>query len=76
MGIMSRENESKYWKEKLPLLSCAMAIKPTSTTFFFAFHFVSHASFRCCAAFVDYSNLPTKSLLVVKNRVIREREDT
>ena len=51
---MSRENESKYWKKKFPLLSCAMTIELMSTTFLFAFPFVSHVSLRCCAAFIDY----------------------
>ena len=51
---MSREHESKYRKEKFLLLICAMAIELMSTVFLFAFLFVSHASFRCCAAFVDY----------------------
>ena len=51
---MSRENESKYRKKKFPLLSCAMVIELMSTTILFAFPFVSHASLRCCAIFVDY----------------------
>ena len=51
---MSRENESKYRKEKFPLLSGAMAIELMSTAFLFAFPFILHGSFRCCAGFVDY----------------------
>ena len=51
---MSRENGRKDRKKNFPLLSCAMAIELMSTTFLFAFPFVSHALLRCCTAFVDY----------------------
>ena len=50
---MSRENESKY-RKKFPLLSCAMAIELVSTTFLFAFPFVSQGLLHCYVAFVDY----------------------
>ena len=51
---MSRENGSKYRKKKFPLVNCAIAIELMSTTFLFAFPFVSHPSLRYCTAFVDY----------------------